>query len=385
MQSTKHLMDDVALIRSILITKFQFFGYIALSTNINITDNIPKAAVDGIELFINPNFWESLSQVDRLYIISHEIMHLALRHVTRRQWRQPHRWNIAADIIVNEILRTQGLRYENFSPITYQDVKNLIEITASSINNMSAEMIYDMLPEDVSSILNSEECLELNPGDRTKQQIDVIEDKWKQILRGAIANSEKEIGNLPNWLKREIDLVPSVMNWRTLLTNFVASSRCEHRSFRRPSRRHLWRNIIMANNVYGKLTLLIAIDVSSSITQDEYSTFISEISQISRMDNVAIMLIACDTRITHEELLYYGETPSMEIYGGGGTSFIPIFDYPMEKKFFPDGIIVLTDGYGSYPQKQVFPTLWVLTQNHQNPPWGLKTYIEAKNEICKIY
>ena len=33
-----------------------------------------------------------------------EVLHMALLHVTRRQNRDPHIWNIAADIVVNDLI-----------------------------------------------------------------------------------------------------------------------------------------------------------------------------------------------------------------------------------------------------------------------------------------
>jgi predicted metal-dependent peptidase len=51
--------------------------------------------------------------------------------------------------------------------------------------------------------------------------------------------------------------------------------------------------------------------------------------------------------------------------GGGGTSFVPTFNY-VEANRNIRLVIVMTDGYGAFPEVekwQHFPTFWVSTEN----------------------
>jgi predicted metal-dependent peptidase len=45
--------------------------------------------------------------------------------------------------------------------------------------------------------------------------------------------------------------------------------------------------------------------------------------------------------------------------GGGGTSFIPVFDWMASEGIEPDALVYLTDGMGSFPaHSPKFPVIW---------------------------
>jgi predicted metal-dependent peptidase len=52
----------------------------------------------------------------------------------------------------------------------------------------------------------------------------------------------------------------------------------------------------------------------------------------------------------------------LNIYGGGGTSFDPIFDYIEKNNEDVGGLVYFTDGYGSVSNRSPsFPVLWITT------------------------
>jgi predicted metal-dependent peptidase len=52
----------------------------------------------------------------------------------------------------------------------------------------------------------------------------------------------------------------------------------------------------------------------------------------------------------------------LDIYGGGGTSFDPIFDYIEKNNEDVGGLVYFTDGYGCVRDRSPnFPVLWVTT------------------------
>ena len=64
----------------------------------------------------------------------HEVLHMALLHVTRRQRRDPHIWNIAADIVVNDlILRNTSFKLPDGA------------IIDNKFQDKSVEYIYEIL------------------------------------------------------------------------------------------------------------------------------------------------------------------------------------------------------------------------------------------------
>ena len=84
------------------------FGSEIAVANIEFKDNLKyhTAATDGKNIYVDPNYFASLSENDRLFTIAHEIMHIKFMHMYRLKdksgvKRDPELWNIATDAIIN--------------------------------------------------------------------------------------------------------------------------------------------------------------------------------------------------------------------------------------------------------------------------------------------
>lgn len=98
-----------------MLAKYPRFGSEIATTNIEFKDDLPyhTAATDGKNIYVDPNYFASLSEDDRLFIIAHEIMHIKFMHMYRLmdkggQRRDPELWNIATDAIINANLERDG-------------------------------------------------------------------------------------------------------------------------------------------------------------------------------------------------------------------------------------------------------------------------------------
>ena len=84
------------------------FATLSLFAPIQFSERFSSAATDGVTLFFNPHFVETLSSEELLGLLSHEILHMALLHVPRKGDRESTLWNIACDIVVNGMVRASG-------------------------------------------------------------------------------------------------------------------------------------------------------------------------------------------------------------------------------------------------------------------------------------
>ena len=89
------------------MVKYPRFGSEIAVANIEFKDDLPfhTAATDGKNIYVDPNYFESLSENDRLFTIAHEIMHIKFMHMYRLtdkegKKRDPELWNIATDAII---------------------------------------------------------------------------------------------------------------------------------------------------------------------------------------------------------------------------------------------------------------------------------------------
>ena len=115
----------------------QFFGALMLFAEIKETKQFDTAATDGKHIFVNEKFLLGLTSKQQNALILHEVLHMALLHVTRRGTRDVKFWNIAADIVVNNLI----LENTKFSL-----PKNAI--VEAKYRDYSVEEIYEKILKD---------------------------------------------------------------------------------------------------------------------------------------------------------------------------------------------------------------------------------------------
>ena len=97
-----------------------------------------------------------------------------------------------------------------------------------------------------------------------------------------------------------------------------------------------------------------------------------------------LRLIQCDW-VINEDVIYNSERPfiadKFRLKGGGGTSFVPVFDLLEEDFEKPAVVLYLTDGYGDAPKKEPnYPVIWGIIDGGVNPAkWGRSLTINTGN------
>lgn len=180
-------MDELELVKKAVIRKYPISAGIALDNRrIELDESIDTAAVVSkrqedeslkIEkIVINPKFMENLTFSERVFVLSHETFHIALKHIKRSQkkpdrdairkyneycetetdpkkreiykalaYKKYHKiWNVAADACINAFLKSDGLSFpvDPINPHTGQRMQ-LVDMEVG--NFKSAEKIYDYL------------------------------------------------------------------------------------------------------------------------------------------------------------------------------------------------------------------------------------------------
>ncbi len=95
--------------RTALLLDHPFFGSLLFRLKGLERRSIQTMATDGVSLFYNPEFVETLCQSELAGVLAHEVMHPALQHHIRRGDRSLKRWNMACDYAINPLLIDAGL------------------------------------------------------------------------------------------------------------------------------------------------------------------------------------------------------------------------------------------------------------------------------------
>ena len=215
------------------------------------------------------------------------------------------------------------------------------------------------------------------------------EQEWQTAVAAGMAAAEAQ-GLLPENLKRIFSLVlePKV-DWkdriRALVMRAVGS---DEYSWRALDRRLIVRGIGAPGRLgYTCGVIVIGVDTSGSIwaSPKTLEMFFAEMSGILEDLNPEIVhVVWCDAAVHRVDEVTDAQDINLlraePVPGGGGTSFVPVFDWVREQRIEPDALIYLTDLMGSFPAHQPeYPTIWG-TINTLSPPWGETVMIPKQSE-----
>jgi predicted metal-dependent peptidase len=377
---------------------YPFFGFLLAGLEFKQFDTPGLTmATDGYRVAYSSKFLEKLTNNEVLFVLCHEVLHCALEHLARRKGRQRVIWNIAVDIVTNEILAQNKIgqqpqytvRGKHFLPPNFFKKEQLISISAEEVyrevmKNVKVIKIqgspnFDQHYDPSQGVFGVSDALE-DPelreyfGQPQEENID-----WPSRL-GQASVFAKSRGTVPLGIDQEYELVmKGQFPWQRLLAQYVQQTLAYDTSFSRPNRRFVSRNLYLPATEKFNLMVVIAIDTSGSISDSEAQTFISETFAIlGQFPRIEIIVIQCDAKVQDVKKYTNWDTPpsKFKLKGRGGTSFEPVFDYIQKERINMDALIYLTDGYAPFPQKSPIqkPVFWVLTDRQVTPPFGRKIY-----------
>ena len=200
---------------------------------------------------------------------------------------------------------------------------------------------------------------------------------WRQRIIEAGQHYRMTYGELPGELAGLVEFFSQGrINYMQLLRRYLGQCSGGEAHWLPPARRFVWQGQYLPSRQNPKLEIVVAVDTSGSIDKEDFQDFFGEIASIVQtFPNYQLTLIQCDTAITDVQR-FSREKPfdgcsKIEIKGGGGTSFVPVFEYLKEEKITPKVLLYYTDGCGTFPKAPKFPVLWFLTEE-SDVPWGKK-------------
>lgn len=344
-----------------------FFGALALRLRIETSWDIETAATDGRVLVVNPDWFNSLPKSQQVGVVAHEVMHPAMQHHVRRGDRDLAKWNIAADAAINHILKDAGydLPSEGVFP-GEGEYKHLPK-------GLAAEEYYSLLPNTYSGTGNTIDpggCgAVMDDGDEAMKALAAAD--W-QIAVAQAQTVAKQRGDLPAGLARLIaEVLEPVIDWRSVLREFVSRHARNDYSWVRPNRRFVSQGLYLPSLHSEQIgQIVVAVDTSGSISDKTLSAFRAEIEGILMAFDVDLTILYCDCEIHRVQHWSPTDGPLvMNAVGGGGTSHVPIWKWLAEQAELPECVICLTDGQTDWGEDPGLPVLWCLTQDIK-PPFG---------------
>jgi predicted metal-dependent peptidase len=404
----------LAAARTRLILDKPFLGALVLRLPMHAAkpDWCPTTATDARAFYFNPEYIASLTLEQTQFMLAHEALHCALSHFARRQHRVIHKWDLACDYAINPLLIDDGLKPPPNA------------LVMPMYKGMTAEEIYPLIDDDDESETldkhaydrdnqsrGSKSRLDENDLDRqqkerqtepdqgegeqgkddveaqaqpeegggagepeplTPDEQETLSVQWQQRMAGA-AQQAMQAGKLGGELKRLIDhLLQPQLPWRMLLARYMTALARDNYSYSRPSRRE--GDFVLPSLRSRQMDLVVAIDTSGSIKDSEMEEFIDEVDALKGQVRARVTLLPCDAALCEGAPFRFEPWEQFsrprDLKGGGGTSFVPVFQWVGREGIQPDLLVYFTDAEGEFPkQEPPYPVIW-LVKGRSKVPWG---------------
>ena len=345
-----------------------FFITICFSLKHVWDEAIPTACTNGLEIRFNPKFFMDLSVEERVFLMLHETLHVAYLHMDRLQTRDPYRWNVAADYVINLQLVERGFKMPKVGLLDYQYA------------GMSTEQVYEKLTqEDIPDDFKGD--LEESPIESQELQEQVKDILVRAAIQSKAANDAP--GTIPGELEVYLDrLLNPKLPWNRILQKYLHSLSKSDYTFRKPNRRFFPKHHLPSLYNDKLIDLEIAVDISGSVSDHEFQVFVSEVASIFKMmkpEKITLVQFDVEIKSIHE-LKNLKELLEIHFKGRGGTDIGPVIERVNANK--PRLLMVFTDGgfrFNNYTS--TINTIWVI---HNNPtfkaPFGKVIHYSIKEE-----
>lgn len=384
-------------LRLLLMGLYPFWGTLVAEVQFLWAADLPAfAATDGLRrIWLNPKWIQHLHRRQLGFVVLHELGHIVLETIARREARDRRLWNIATDYAINRQVEQMPARGARDSRRAWEAPRGEIAglgvcepLFDPAFDHLPAEAIYarlcrnslpdglDGLPVDLPdghgrSVRSQPRHgggvdVHVSPeGDPHERQAD-RDRAAVRLERAAIAARETDGDHdLPLGVDRWLAArkTPSV-GWQALLQRYLQGvGATVERSWARPHRRWLAEGWLVPGVVPERDgTVVLAIDTSGSMDTERLAAIAAELQALGDLVD-ELWVVVADAAV--HEVVAPGDLPAFlarrRWSGGGGTDHRPVFRWLEERRIVPELLMCCTDLFTKLPvQAPGYPVLWLV-------------------------
>lgn len=222
-------------------------------------------------------------------------------------------------------------------------------------------------------------------GNKNEVKAAVTSNRLKEMMRRELMQEKiRNKGKLPASLEQLSDLLFPVekVDWRDLLSDYLEDSFKSIFMTIPPAKKYLPYDLVLPSVRGEHIRFFVAVDTSGSMMEYLKEIYCIVQSSFQKFDSYDVTLIEADCSV--EKVIKYGmgedfESTKPTASGGGGTSFVPAYNYVEEELNSNYGsksvMIYITDGWGDFPKTESnnFDTIWIAPEGTLDPsefPFG---------------
>ena len=355
---------------------FVAYSGILMIGKVKVDDKTKTAYTNGRDVVYGREYIEGLTEPQLRGLILHENKHKMYRHITtwHHLWKiNPDKANRACDYVINLEIVDEGKATNGF--VAIKDTWLYDE----KYRDMDSQQVFHLLDDEEGDGKGKGNPADEHGWEEGQGMGDGEKEELSREIDNAIRQGAILAGKVNGNLNRSFtDLMSARVDWREALREFVSSvsQGKDDSTWRKPNRRWLQHDIYMPSTISESMgSILVAVDTSGSIRDDDVNKFLSEVVGI--MNNVnpeQVHLLYWDHDVAGHEVYGIGDGDklmgSTKPKGGGGTSPSCITEYMKERNIKPECMVVLTDGYvgGDWGGTWNCPVLWVIIGGCRDVP-----------------
>jgi predicted metal-dependent peptidase len=387
--SQREVLERIERGLRLVTVPFPHLAGLVAAARVTLDDRLPTIGVFASgRLTANPEFVNRLKDTELVFVLAHEMLHLALRTHDRARGSDRLEFNYAHDYIINDILRTElgvpvpangldmpGARERSAEAIVLEMRRNQQAQAKTSVwqgSQAPAQRVFGrggqadgtMGTGDVLDALTEAELYPEDAKEAASREKQVKELAARALglaramglakgLRGTDAGAESQTVLALRGLYRT--------PWELALQRWIESVAPGDRTFSRASRRGAERtDLVLPGRRRQGWILNVVLDTSGSMTEEIPRVLgtLAEFCDAVAVDQVR--LVQCDAAVTSDELLGPHELAERRIEGYGGSDLSPALRYLAEDQHVR-AVVVITDGEIAYPPEPMpYELLWLV-------------------------
>lgn len=420
---------DIESIKRKLLIKYPTFGSTITRLEFEENKNIKTAKTNGKKVLYNPQFIESLSDKQQIFVFAHEVCHVVFDHIYRCEGKDKEVWNIATDSVINALLEQEGLQIvdggvnipeavnynaeEMYEKLIKENKDARTQKQKEHVENDSHSLwekaIEEMKKEQENAQSNQEGTSKDQGNDKKgkqslsssqKRKNDLNKDKKNKIdekeafkqnkieRNKRLQELSKELANKSSQstgdgIPREgrmiydIGIARPLIDWRKLLRQAI-----------KYKEEYTRKNARMRNGYFRHKIEQIAepeteivLDVSGSVSENLLKNFLRECKNIINNSKVKV---GCFNTKFHgfTEIKRVEDIDKMKFTIGGGTDFdvaVNAFSRRAANK------IIFTDGEAKMPKETVRNVIWIVFGETRINPRGGKVINITGEQLDRLY
>lgn len=401
------LVDKVNL--SLMEDKENFYGYFLFQMGREIRFDITSATSINFKdakyvMYFNPIIFLELNMEQMQSTIKHEILHVLSQHLIRlKDFKDKYSTlalNLAMDVVVNQCL-------DCLCPysITLEYINNKYNLNLEKFKTFEYYLEKIQTELDLQEENDEGEIVDNNENVAVDFDVEKTHDIWEECIKidektlrdftEKFADNAKK-GSVPTYIE---NMIKSLKNskgelpWNLYLKKLMGTIEAnKKKTITRRNRRQPNRLDLRGELRGHKAEIAVAIDISGSISNEEFKQAIKEVLTIVKSHNQEITIIECDKEIKRAYKVKSPKDVKERVASGGGTKFSPVFEYANNKKI--NLLIYFTDGKGEEKleiKPRGYKTLWVISGRGEKlslqEPFGVVkklSKVEIKQDVIDM-